>query len=68
MMEMMEIKAITHLGGQNIFILSNGEGITRDVIDGNPSVGRGIVKEGERYRITGNNVNPDCPNGVCPIK
>jgi len=50
--------------------LSNKEliGINMSLISGSPRIGCQLEKVEGGYKVTGNNADPDCVGGVCPIK
>ena len=64
----MTIVFITPVGGKLTAIMDSNEGITFDLIDGNPRVGCTVEKENDRWKVIGNNADPDCVGGACPIK
>ena len=49
-------------------IIDNGDRIPVERIKGSPRIGCTIDYDGEGYKVTGNNVDPDCVGSQCPIK
>lgn len=48
---------------------ADGKRLVLDKIDGNVRIGSSIEEqENGRWKVVGNNVDPDCVGGVCPIK
>lgn len=48
-----------------IAILDNGKDVELKKIKGQPRIGAMLDDE---YKVIGNNVDQDCPGGVCPVK
>lgn len=65
----MKIVHITNIGGKPIAIMDNNQGVTLELIEGNPRLGVSVEEyEPNKYRVTGNLTDESCVNGVCPIK
>lgn len=46
-------------------ILSDGSDVDITTIAGNPRVGCTVAQEDGKWKVTGNNVDANCVNGVC---
>jgi len=61
----MQIIMIKPYQGKLTAIMSNGTGVTIDMIDGSPHIGCSIEENGDRWKVNGSTIDADCVNGVC---